>query len=156
MTRLTEAQYDAYRRRGRGLTPAESSSGPIPDRSSASVTLTLPLPPSVNDLYDVNPSTGQKFLVPEQKAYRAEVIGIARITLRDAPPLLGRLDVWMRVHLANRRRTDISNRIKAIEDALTHARVYKDDSQIDRWVIERVIDPDQPEFVTIEIRELAP
>lgn len=148
---MTHAQWEAHQRlfgRDREPHPAQQ---PIP---LGVVLLTVPLPPSVNQLYGVG-ENGQKFLLPEQKIFRNDVIGTAHIAMRGAEPLTGRLEVWMRLHFSNRRRSDISNRIKALEDAMTHARVYKDDSQIDALHIERVVDPNGQEFCTVEIRERA-
>lgn len=152
--RWTEAQRQAHAALYGRDRPVESPpvlTSPL----AGGILLTLPFPPSVNDLYRVN-SDGQKYLTDEQRDYRRNVVGIVHIATHGAPPLYaGRLYVWMRFHFANRRRTDISNRIKAIEDALTHAKIYKDDSQIDKLAIERVVDPDGQEYASVEIREIA-
>lgn len=152
MTRvMTEAAWEAHQRMFKrdAQKPAESA-----DLMLGVVSLTVPMPPSVNQLYGVG-DNGQKFLLPDQKAFRNDVIGIARIAMRNAGALTGRLEVWIRLHFANRRRTDIDGRIKAALDALTHALVYKDDSQIDKLSVERVVDPGGQEFCTVEIRERA-
>lgn len=51
--------------------------------------------------------------------------------------LEGRLQVEMIVHPADKRVQDIDNRIKAALDAMRHAGVYIDDSQIDRLFVSR-------------------
>lgn len=154
MTRvMTEAMRQAHQALYAHNKPKDAKPAQTPIALGV-VTLTVPLPPSVNQLYGVG-ENGQKFLLPDQKVFRNDVIGIARIAMRDAEPFAGRLEVWMRLHFGNRRRVDISNRVKAIEDALTHALVYKDDSQIDKLTVERVVDPGGQEFCTIEIRERA-
>ncbi len=102
----------------------------------------LPMPPSVNALYGQS-ANGGKYLLPEQRQFRSAVIGIVRAAMRGiderADALAGRLELRVTLYYANRRRTDTSNRIKALEDALTHAGAYHDDSQIDRHIIERII-----------------
>lgn len=117
----------------------------------------LPMPPSVNSLYGQS-SNGMKFLLPEQRQFRSAVIGIVRGVMRGADqiaqPLAGRLEVRSTYYFANRRRTDISNREKALLDALERAGAYHDDSQIDRHVIERVIRQGE-EACSVTIKEIA-
>lgn len=123
-----------------------------------SLAFVLPLPPSVNALYG-QAANGAKFLLPEQRQFRSAVIGIVRGVMRGADqivhPLAGRLEVRSTYYFANRRRTDISNREKALLDALERAGAYHDDSQIDRHVIERVIRYGGPEECGVTIREIA-
>ena len=106
------------------------------------LTFVLSMPPSVNALYG-QAANGAKFLLPEQRQFRSAVIGIVRGVMRGADeiaqPLAGRLEVRSTYYFANRRRTDVSNREKALLDALEHAGAYHDDCQIDRHVIERII-----------------
>lgn len=122
-----------------------------------SLAFVLPLPPSVNALYG-QAANGAKFLLPEQRQFRSAVIGIVRGVMRGADqiaqPLAGRLEVRSTYYFANRRRTDISNREKALLDALERAGAYHDDSQIDRHVIERVIRQGE-ESCSVTIQEIA-
>ncbi len=104
------------------------------------VKLTLPVPPSANDLYrgGYGKTEGRaRFLMPEQKQFRSTVIGIVRVELGRFEPLAGRLRLVVELEQKDNRRCDISNRIKALEDALQHAGVYADDGQIDRLEITR-------------------
>jgi Holliday junction resolvase RusA-like endonuclease len=55
-----------------------------------------------------------------------------RVSEQRGQPLLGRLHFHGAFFFADRRRTDVDNRIKPLQDALTHAGAYADDSQIDR------------------------
>ena len=122
-----------------------------------SLAFVLPMPPSVNALYG-QAANGAKFLLPEQRQFRSAVIGIVRGVMRGDDriehPLSGRLEVRSTYYFANRRRTDISNREKALLDALERAGAYHDDSQIDRHLIERVICPGD-EQCAVTIREIA-
>lgn len=118
------------------------------------LTFTLPMPPSVNTLYGQG-HNGAKFLLPDQKHFRATVISIVRDAMCDAAsPLAERIEMRLRLFYANKRRTDISNRIKSLEDALTHAGAYLDDSQIDRLTVERILRPGT-ETCEVSLRELA-
>lgn len=48
-----------------------------------------------------------------------------------------RLALWLVVQAPDRRARDLDNTVKAVQDALTHAGVWLDDSQIDRLLVER-------------------
>jgi crossover junction endodeoxyribonuclease RusA len=99
------------------------------------IVLELPLPPSVNRYWRFNPKSGQAYVTAAGKAYRAAVIGVAkhlRSTGRIATAALsGRLRVGVVLCPPDERRRDLDNVLKALLDALTHARVYGDDEQID-------------------------
>lgn len=160
---ISEAIWQAHRALyGRDQRPPAPTPAQAPLPVGRVVAFTIPLPPSVNALYQsptpemvasgTNPKA--KWLTDEQRGFRNDVVGIARLVLRDDPPMLGRLQVWITLHFANRRRTDIDGRIKAALDALTHAHAYGDDGQIDKLTVERIVDPTIPEHCKIEIREI--
>lgn len=162
MTRMTQAQWATHQRMyGRqSETPEPVLTCPL----AGGILFTLPMPPRVNALYQqptaemvangVNPKS--KWLTDEQRDFRRDVAGIVHIACKGAPPLYpGRLHVWLRLHFSNKRHTDIDGRIKATLDSLEHAKVYKDDSQIDKLTVERVVDPDGQEYCSVEIREVA-
>lgn len=117
----------------------------------------LPMPPSVNSLYGVNRDTGQKYLLAEQRQFRSSVISIVRAAMRApegrVPALEGRVELVVGFYQVNRQRQDISNRLKALEDALTHAGAYHDDSQIDRITAERRYGSSAE--CVVELREIA-
>lgn len=117
------------------------------------VSFVLQMPPTVNDAWHHIPATGGKALTDEHRQFRTNVISRVRHQMRTDPPLLGRIELTLRLHFATRRRTDIDNRIKPLQDALTHAKAYRDDSQIDRLVVERLFAPQ--EFCEVELREIA-
>lgn len=101
------------------------------------LTLTLPWPPSVNNLYaTVN---GRRVLSANGRAYHKAVLG----AVLEQVGLQGRfgkkrVSYFARVSPPDaHRRRDLSNLIKSMEDALTHARIWDDDSQVDRLTIVR-------------------
>lgn len=115
------------------------------------IALTLPLPPSMNSYWrsaTTKPRQfcsrmrgGQKTMSPitvyisdKGQRFRTDVIA-AVLQARANKKLTGRLQVDLVIHPADKRVQDIDNRIKATLDALTHAGVYADDSQIDRLIV---------------------
>ncbi len=56
---------------------------------------------------------------------------------RSRPTILGRVGVSVVLHFSDKRRRDLDNCLKGLFDCLTHAGVWKDDSQIDKLHIVR-------------------
>lgn len=128
--------------------------------------LTLPMPPTVNDAWILMPYRDKddgklkvrKILTDDHRQFRSTVIGrvkgdMLRNELRGQP-LLGRLEMVVMLFFANRRRTDVDNRVKPLQDALTHAGAYNDDSQIDELVVRRTIQSG-PEACRVCLREIS-
>ncbi len=97
------------------------------------IQLLLPWPPSLNHYYR---RVGNRTLISKPgRQYRRAVVGQLRPHFGE--PLRGRLQVTMYAHPPDRRRRDLDNVQKALLDALQHAGVYVDDSQIDSLSITR-------------------
>jgi crossover junction endodeoxyribonuclease RusA len=95
--------------------------------------LLLPYPPSVNHYWR---HVGAKVLISRTGwAYRSAVAAAAVVQQAHAVP--GRLAVTLLVRPPDRRRRDLDNLCKSVLDALAHAGVYEDDSQVDRLTVER-------------------
>ena len=90
----------------------------------------IPFPPSVNHLYAT--VRGRRVLSAKGRTYHARVLYEARRQIGATwETLTGRLGIKITLHPPDRRRRDISNCVKIIEDSMTKARVWHDDSQID-------------------------
>lgn len=95
--------------------------------------LVIPLPPTVNHAY--GSSGHRRYLKPAGVAFRQEVALAVR--LAKLTKLEGRLWLSMRVYPRDRRTSDLDNRIKSAQDALMHAGLFDDDSQIDHLEVKR-------------------
>lgn len=96
-------------------------------------TLALPYPPSTNTYWR---HVGARVLISARgRIYRREVGQAVLLAQAQGQvgrqPLASRLAVTIEVQPPDRRRRDLDNLTKALLDALTHAGVWLDDSQID-------------------------
>lgn len=121
------------------------------------IELTLPWPPSVNGYWrspSRGPLAGRTLLSEEGRRYRVDAIasilesGVPRGTLKGK-----RIAVTIGAHPPDRRRRDLDNLLKGLLDALHHADVIGDDSDIDSLHIERgEVRPGGEVFVTVSER----
>jgi Holliday junction resolvase RusA-like endonuclease len=114
------------------------------------ITLTAPIPPSLNNAYTNGRHHGRRVLTAEGRHYKARVA-----SLLDGTQLLpngARIGLSLRLWFRNRQRRDISNCVKLLEDAVSEALGF-DDCAVDRLLVERVgIDAVRPRCeVTIEV-----
>lgn len=116
------------------------------------IVLSLPYPPSANNMYPTG-RNGRRFLSDNGKSYHAEVHARVIEQLRSYPRLAGRLAVTIALNPPDKRRRDIANCEKAINDALTKANVWLDDCQIDELHIIRDV-PLQGGRVVVTIDEI--
>lgn len=87
----------------------------------------LPLPPTINGGY-WRFSGHRRFLTKAAIEFQnAVMFAVINQPLRFGDALL---EMTVTINFRDRRRADLSNRLKALEDALVHAGLMKDDSQI--------------------------
>ena len=97
--------------------------------------LTLPYPPSINHYWRrVGPRT---LISREGRTFRRNVCALLGGGGPRKPPLGGRIALAMDAFPPDHRRRDLDNIQKPVLDALEHAGVYEDDSQIDLLVTSR-------------------
>lgn len=89
--------------------------------------LTLPLAPTINHYYGQRGA--RRYIKSAGQAYRQTVAEI--VAEAGHQTLEGRISLFAAIYPANRIRQDLDNRSKALQDALTNAGVWLDDSQID-------------------------
>ena len=98
------------------------------------IILNLPLPPSVNSYRTI--FRGRMGISKAGREFKSQV---SDYVVEYRVPKLGdaRIEMKVVIYPRDRRRQDISNRIKILEDSLVDAGVFNDDSQIDILFIER-------------------
>jgi len=105
------------------------------------MTTLLPWPPSMNHYWRrVGPRT---LISREGRTFRTSVCALLGAGGPRRPPAGGRVALAMEAFPPDRRRRDLDNLLKPTLDALQHAGVYEDDSQIDLLVVRRRR-PDRP------------
>lgn len=113
------------------------------------MTITLPFPPSVNNYWRNIVMGGKPRTIMSAKGreYR-KLAEVAAATQHTGERLDGRLRVSLELHPPTLRKFDLDNFPKAVLDAVTHAGVWGDDSQVDRLEVLRCPkDKDNPRVV---------
>lgn len=99
------------------------------------------LPPTLNHYY--RSGGGHRYKTTEGRAYQQFVAAEMRAQRKALPaakshvPYPGRVALHIIMTTRTRRRWDLDNRVKAVQDCLQLAGVIKDDSQIDELVVRR-------------------
>ncbi len=115
-------------------------------------TFDLPWPPSTNRYW--RKWNNRMVISEEGRAYRNSVL-VSLWYQPPAPTYSGRLCVTIEAYPPDKRTRDLDNILKSLLDAMQHAKVYKDDSQIDRLTIERKA-VEKPGRVRVSVREMNP
>ena len=135
------------------LRPGDSALS-FPHRSAAAVAMlnfVLPFPPSVNRYYR---NVGYRTLLSRAgREYRREVCSL--LAGRVPQPLSVPLQAELHLYPPDRRRRDWDNFQKGVWDALQHAGIYRDDSQVRRAVVE-MHEPDGQARAEVTLEERRP
>jgi len=110
----------------------------------------LPYPPSVNHYWRT--WRGRVLVSARGRAYRQEVGALLFENRPRKPPAAGRIALSIDAFPPDRRRRDLDNLPKSLLDALQHASLYHDDSQIDILTIQRGR-PRSPGVVAVRLAE---
>ncbi|EHL9937452.1 RusA family crossover junction endodeoxyribonuclease [Salmonella enterica subsp. enterica serovar 4,[5],12:b:-] len=102
--------------------------------------LTLPFPPSVNTYWrapNKGPLKGHHMVSASGRKYQSEACAAVIEQLRRLPkPSTAPAAVEIILYPPDKRIRDLDNYNKALFDALTHAGVWEDDSQVKRMLVE--------------------
>lgn len=111
--------------------------------------LTLPWPPSINH-YWRSRWTGKfisHYISAEGKKFRHEVFR----SLSDWDMMLGPLSLRVIAYPPDRRARDVDNLLKAPLDAMQHAGVFEDDSQVEELYLRKMREPSPPGRIELSI-----
>lgn len=98
----------------------------------------MPVPPSTNNLF-VNITRGGRATSKRYAAWQTE----AGWALKQRPVMsFGQMQVEVKIWVPRSSKRDVDNFAKGILDLLTKHRIYNDDRQVQRLVIERHDDKD--------------
>ena len=104
------------------------------------MTLVLPFPPSVNTYWrapNKGPLAGRHMVSADGRKYQSAACAAIIEQLRRLPkPSTEQAAVEITLYPPDARRRDLDNYNKALFDALTHAGVWEDDSQVKRMLVE--------------------
>lgn len=96
-------------------------------------------------------------MTADAKGWIRDTIPLILLGYRKQAPMAGKVAILTCFSVRDRKRWDLDNRKKALWDALTHAGVWADDSQVDMSMTVRVLDGSLNEPETrIWIWELEP
>lgn len=114
------------------------------------IELILPWPPTVNHYWRhvVIGRRAQVYISADGKRYR-QMVGTRCKKVGSMGA--ARLRVAIAANPPDKRRRDLDNVLKAVLDAVTHAGVWDDDSQIDQLTIERT-DAGEPGTVVLTVQ----
>lgn len=113
----------------RGQAPI--SSAQPSQRAPGGLSLVLPIPVSLNALYQ--PAGNRIILTEAGRTYKRLVIQRCIQEYRSLSPLIGSLIGTIELYPPDRRRRDLANLEKVLGDALQDAGVYDNDCQFDEW-----------------------
>lgn len=116
-------------------------------RTLARVELTG-LPPTVNHLYRTS-RNGIRYKTPQGRDWQNTTAAIMAMAKTNRKPYSGDVALEVLFRTADRRRWDMDNRIKALQDCLAMAGVIEDDRQIQRLLVERQAGPKTATVVTV-------
>ena len=103
--------------------------------------LALPYPPSVKHYW--RHYRGRTVISRDGRRFREDICDLLATSSQRSgngprkPPSGGRIALAMDAFPPDRRRRDLDNLLKSTQDALAHAGIYEDDSQIDLLVTRR-------------------
>lgn len=97
----------------------------------------LGLPPTVNTMYR-SAHGGIRYKTGATQQYQQYVSNMLRQAWGERPPYDGPVCLDVKLYTKDKRKWDIDNRVKALQDCLSMGRIIQDDCQIDDLHVQRI------------------
>ena len=94
------------------------------------------LPPTVNHLYRTGRS-GFRYKTENGRKYQEQISSLLAEKWQSRAPYFGDIELRIEFTAKTRRKWDIDNRVKALQDCLNMAGIIEDDSQVQILHVER-------------------
>lgn len=94
------------------------------------------LPPTVNHLYRTG-RFGFRYKTEKGRKYQSHVSSLLAYKWQGRTPYSGDIELCIEFTVKTRRKWDIDNRVKALQDCLSMAKIIEDDSQVQILHVER-------------------
>lgn len=95
------------------------------------------LPPTVNHLYRTSSKTGRRYKTSMGKLYQDYVTLMLSTQWGSRPAYTGAIELRIKLISSDRRKWDIDNRVKALQDCLERSGIIEDDAQVEVLHVER-------------------
>ena len=109
------------------------------------------LPPTVNHLYRTG-RAGFRYKTELGRKYQEQVSLLLAENWQGQPPYSEDVELRIEFKVKSRRKWDIDNRVKALQDCLNMAKILQDDSQVQILHVER--SKGEADMTRLEIRRL--
>ena len=93
------------------------------------------IPPTVNHLY--RSYRNRRYKTASGREYQEHVTQILRRKWKNQPPVTSSIELRIIFITNDRRKWDVDNRVKALQDCLSMAGIIKDDRQVEILHVER-------------------
>lgn len=105
------------------------------------------LPPTVNHLY--RNFRGRRYKTASGRKYQEQVAKLLREAWNSRPPYEEPVQLCIVFTTNNRRKWDMDNRVKALQDCFSMAGILKDDKQVEILYVERKYGAKQTTYIEV-------
>lgn len=106
------------------------------------------IPPTVNHLY--RSYRNRRYKTAAGREYQEHVTEILRREWKNRPPVTSPVELRITFTTNDRRRWDVDNRVKALQDCLSMAGIIKDDRQVEILYVERKYGTKQQTYMEVK------
>ena len=109
------------------------------------------IPPTVNHLY--RSYRNRRYKTASGREYQEHVTQILRRKWKNQPPVTSSIELRIIFITNDRRKWDVDNRVKALQDCLSMAGIIKDDRQVEILHVERKYGEKQATYIEVSTND---